>query len=147
MSKHVYLLFNTDPEVFWVLKLKIMVSLIAPSWHQPQSSRVGPTGQCWILDSDKKSWNMKKKFFYQLFNIIQQQKMVWIFFFFSKFSHGRLPSWHQLPPGRSALPGQRAWWGNFGQRQNGMKYIRTLFLRSLKYRTTKKNWSKIFRIT
>ena len=51
-------------------------------------------------------------FFYLLFNIIQQQKIVLIYFiFFSKFSHGRLPSWHQLQPGRSALPGQRTWWG------------------------------------
>ena len=60
---------------------------------------------------------------------------------------GGLPSWHQLQPGRSALPGQRTWWGNFGQRQNAIKYIRILFVRSLKYYAIKKNWSKIFRIT
>ena len=86
-------------------------------------------------------------FFYQLFNIIQQQKNCFNFFFFSKFSHERLPSWHQLQPGKSALPGQRTWWGNFGQRQNAIKYIRILFESSLKYHAIKKNWSKIFRIT
>ena len=46
------------------------------SWHQLQPGRVGPPRQWWILDSDKKSWNIKKMFFYQLFNIIQQQKIV-----------------------------------------------------------------------
>ena len=102
-------------------------------------------GEFWIVTKSHEIW--KKSFFTNSLISYNNKKIVYIFFFFSKFSHGRLPSWHQLPPGRSALPGQRAWWGNFGQRQNGMKYIRTLFLRSLKYRTTKKNWSKIFRIT
>ena len=103
-------------------------------------------GEFWIETKSHEIW--KKSFFTNsLISYNNKKKWFTFFFFFSKFSHGRLPSWHQLPPGRSALPGQRAWWGNFGQRQNGMKYIRTLFLRSLKYRTTKKNWSKIFRIT